>query len=137
MRITCVLLTLLPLIAGATPANERVITPPGPMVSEEPLAIGGRVGKSFTPKGKQIVKQRNASANDGKNRCETCGVETVPAKQHEKGVTPPANETHVDHKVPKSKDGEGEPPNGQVLCRKCNLEKSDKTGASNKTNKAP
>jgi 5-methylcytosine-specific restriction endonuclease McrA len=50
----------------------------------------------------------------------------VPAKKHEKGVTPPPNETQVDHKVPKSKGGAGEVENGQVLCRDCNLKKSDK-----------
>jgi 5-methylcytosine-specific restriction endonuclease McrA len=54
-----------------------------------------------------------------------CGVETVPAEQHKKGVTPPKNETHVDHVVPRAKGGTGEPDNGQVLCRECNIQKSD------------
>jgi 5-methylcytosine-specific restriction endonuclease McrA len=92
----------------------------------EALTGGSRAGQSFTPKGKQVVKQKNAAKNDGKNRCENCGTETVPAKKHEKGVTPPPNEAHVDHVVPKAKGEPGEPDNGQVLCREGNLEKSDK-----------
>lgn len=43
-----------------------------------------------------------------------------------KGVTPPTNETQVDHVVPKSKGGKGVPDNGQILCRECNLKKGDK-----------
>jgi hypothetical protein len=87
---------------------------------------GKRKGTRFTPKNKESVKQDNASRNDGTNRCENCDVETVPAEQHKKGVTPPSNETQVDHIVPKSKGGKGVPDNGQVLCRECNLKKGDK-----------
>ena len=72
------------------------------------------------------VKQDNAARNEGKNRCEDCGVETVQAEQHKKGVTPPKNEAHVDHIVPRAKGGPSEPDNGQVLCRECNIKKSDK-----------
>ncbi|WP_407653764.1 HNH endonuclease [Archangium lipolyticum] len=32
----------------------------------------------------------------------------------------------VDHVIPRAKGGEGDPDNGQVLCRDCNLKKSDK-----------
>jgi threonine dehydrogenase-like Zn-dependent dehydrogenase len=87
---------------------------------------GKQKGTRFTPKNKESVKKDNASRNHGTNHCENCGVETVPAQQHKKGVTPPANETQVDHVVPKSKGGKGVPENGQVLCRECNLEKGDK-----------
>ncbi len=87
---------------------------------------GKRAGMPFTRKGKATVKQENAARNDGKNRCENCGEETVPAQKHEKGVTPPSNETQVDHKIPRAKGGPGDPENGQVLCRECNIEKSDK-----------
>lgn len=90
------------------------------------VAGGNRAGKSFTRTGRAIVKEKNAAENDGKNRCENCDVETVPGKKHEKGVTPPPNEAHVDHVIPKVKGGPGEPDNGQVLCRECNLDKGDK-----------
>jgi hypothetical protein len=55
----------------------------------EPCALAGkRAGMPFTKKGKTTVKQKNAEQNDGKNRCESCGVDTVPGQQHKKGVTP-------------------------------------------------
>lgn len=90
------------------------------------VVAGGQPGGRFTQKKKALVKQDNASRNEGKTRCEGCGVETVPAEQHKKGVTPPKNETHVDHVVPRAKGGTNDPENGQVLCRECNIEKGDK-----------
>jgi 5-methylcytosine-specific restriction endonuclease McrA len=93
------------------------------------LAGNRKAGKAFTKKQKTVVKEQNAAANDGKNHCEDCGVETVPAKKHEKGVTPPKNETHVDHKVPRVKGGPAEVDNAQVLCRDCNLKKGSKEPA--------
>lgn len=87
---------------------------------------GKRAAKAFTRAGKAEVKEANAAAHEGKIVCEACGRDTVPAQQSQKGVTPPDNEAHVDHIVPMSKNGDGSPSNGQVLCRGCNLEKSDK-----------
>jgi 5-methylcytosine-specific restriction endonuclease McrA len=81
---------------------------------------------AFTKKGKTTVNQKNAEQNDGKNQCENCGVDTVPGQQHTKGVTPPDNEAQVDHVIPRAKGGDGAPENGQVLCRECNIKKSDK-----------
>lgn len=99
-----------------------------PTEPEEQLIAGkkSRAGMPFTRKGKATVKQENAERNDGKNHCDNCDVETTPAQKHQKGVRPPDNETQVDHKIPKAKGGPGEPDNGQVLCRECNIEKSDK-----------
>lgn len=57
---------------------------------------------------------------------ESCGVETVPAQRSQRGVTPPPNETQVDHIYPRSRGGDGAPENGQVLCRACNMAKGDK-----------
>lgn len=69
---------------------------------------------------------RNKENHDGKTKCKNCGVTTVKAKQSKNGVTPSKRETQVDHIEPKSKGGSGTPDNGQVLCRDCNIKKSDK-----------
>jgi len=87
---------------------------------------GKRSGARFSPKKKEAIKQKNAQENEGRNHCENCSVETIPPKKHTKGVTPPLNETHVDHKIPRVEGGPAEPENGQVLCRDCNLKKGAK-----------
>jgi RHS repeat-associated protein len=87
---------------------------------------GPRAGKPMTPKGKREVKAENAARHGGQTTCEKCGRPTVPAEQSKSGVTPPGDETHVDHIDPQSKNGDGSPSNGQILCRDCNLEKSNK-----------
>jgi RHS repeat-associated protein len=89
-------------------------------------AGGERAGKPFTQAGKKVVKQDNKASNGGKMKCENCGKKVKDAKQSKSGQTPPSDEAHVDHVVPAAEDGDGSPPNGQVLCRDCNLEKSDK-----------
>lgn len=90
------------------------------------LSQNDRSGKDFTKAGKQAVIDLNKAENGGVTRCTNCGVTTVAPQQSRKGVTPPSNETHVDHVNAKSKGGSGTPNNGQVLCRKCNLDKSNK-----------
>jgi RHS repeat-associated protein len=84
-----------------------------------------REGKDFTRKGKQQVINDNKEKNDDKTVCEGCGVETTKPEKSKKGVTPPKTDTQVDHKKAKSKGGSGTPDNGQVLCRGCNIKKSD------------
>ena len=135
MHLLYILLMALTLLAAGEPASPGTNSPAASpdetgaflesQSSNEPTALAGR-GKPFTKKQKKDVKQENAKANDGKNRCEQCSVETVPPKKHEKGVTPPSNETHLDHKIPSAKGGPSEVENAQVLCRDCNLKKSDK-----------
>jgi hypothetical protein len=87
---------------------------------------GDRGGKPFTRGGKLAVKDANRAANGGTTVCTNCGTETVPGQRSVRGVSPPSNETNVDHVIPKAHGGSGDPLNGQVLCRACNLEKRDK-----------
>lgn len=129
---TFVLLMLVPWLTGmaggaASRVDSGVQDPiPHSRVLTPDVVAGKKPGSRFSKKDKDVVKQDNAARNEGKTVCENCNAETVPAEQHQKGVTPPQNETHVDHVVPKSKGGTGEPSNGQVLCRDCNIKKSDK-----------
>ncbi|WP_315385739.1 RHS repeat-associated core domain-containing protein [uncultured Stenotrophomonas sp.] len=89
-------------------------------------AGGERAYKPFTKAGKEKVRSENASKNGGQTTCTDCEIPTVPAVKSQAGVTPPKNETAVDHVIPRSKGGDGSPSNGQVLCRECNGRKSDK-----------
>ena len=96
-------------------------------VTKKPGSAGiDRTGKNFTPKTKREIDAENAAQNGGVNRCTNCGIETVPGKRHQSGVTPPGNERHRDHIIPKAKGGDGTLENGQILCRTCNLNKRDK-----------
>ena len=88
-------------------------------------AGGARGGKSFTAKGKAEIDAENATRNGGTNICESCGTRVVPGQQARSGIKPPENERHRDHIIPKSRGGDGDPSNGQILCRGCNLTKSD------------
>ena len=85
-----------------------------------------RPGQPFTRAGKKEVWGRNATKHDGMNKCESCGADVIKPQQHTKGITPPSHEGQVDHMTAKAKGGSGTPENGQLLCRDCNLEKSDK-----------
>jgi hypothetical protein len=96
-----------------TPAQE----------SADRLSQKQRPGQDFTKAGAKAVRDVNKEKTG--NKCAKCGVQTQPGKKHVKGETPPDNESHVDHVDPKSKGGSGTPDNGQELCRKCNLDKSN------------
>jgi RHS repeat-associated protein len=87
------------------------------------LSVKPRPGKDFTKSGKDAVKELNKLNNKGKVLCDNCKIETVPGKKSQRGVVPPKNEAQVDHIKRKREGGSGTPDNGQVLCRKCNLDK--------------
>jgi RHS repeat-associated protein len=105
--------------------DKKASTPNSKKLEEREAKLNkkDRSGENFTKAGKEVVIDKNKANNNGQTVCENCGVNTVPGKQSKKGVTPPGNETNVDHKKRKSEGGRGNPDNGQVLCRDCNLDK--------------
>lgn len=90
------------------------------------LSQKARPNMPFTKSGKEAVKDLNKIKNGGKTKCVKCKIETVPGKKSKRGEVPPKNETQVDHIYPESLGGEGVPTNGQILCRDCNIKKSNK-----------
>jgi chromosome segregation ATPase len=84
-------------------------------------------GKRFSQSLKRKVRELNRQKNDGKLKSDKSGVELIQPQQHTKGITPPSNEAHVDHKHPRSKGGESTIENAQVLSRIENLKKGNKT----------
>ncbi|MCE4538542.1 HNH endonuclease [Pelomonas sp. P7] len=84
-------------------------------------------GKPFTRAQKRDILQANREKNGGTLKSDKSGEVLVPSQKSESGVTPPANEAQVDHIVPRSKGGTNDPSNAQVLSRKENRDKSDKT----------
>jgi hypothetical protein len=89
-------------------------------------AGGPRAGKPFTAKDRRILEDQNRQKYGGSTRCENCGTQTVPGQQSQKGVSPAGNETNRDHIIPRARNGSGTVENGQILCRSCNIKKSDK-----------
>jgi hypothetical protein len=114
--------------SGSWNTSEEVVSESGPVAGKASKSTvrGSRAGKAFTTVGKKEIDAANAAKNDGVNKCENCGTDVVPGQKSQRGVSPPTNQRERDHIVPKSKGGDGTPSNGQVLCRECNLEKSDK-----------
>jgi len=101
-------------------------------MQEKSAAPGSRPGQGFTTRGKKDVIEENKAKNDGKTVCEHCRVPTTKPEKSQKGVTPPTTDTQVDH-IDAANGGSGTPENGQVLCRGCNIEKSDKVPTTKPT----
>lgn len=101
-------------------------------VAVEAAVVGVTKGKykpggKFTRAQKRDILRANRERNGGDLRSDKSGELLQPAQQSKKGVTPPGNEAHVDHKLPRSAGGTNDPSNAQVLSRDENLKKSNKT----------
>ncbi|BAU53130.1 tRNA nuclease WapA precursor [Mucilaginibacter gotjawali] len=116
--------------SNGSPVMQQSTIERTPIVQARTLSPpGSRAGKPHTPAGKKKVIDDNKAANDGKTICQGCGVETTKPEKSQKGVTPPTTDTQVDHIDPQANGGSGTTDNGQVLCRGCNIDKSDKVPA--------
>jgi RHS repeat-associated protein len=76
----------------------------------------------FTRAGKSVVRDINKEVN-GVEICVYCGIPTIDPQQSKAGVTPPLNESNVDHVDRREVGGSGTPINGDNSCRGCNLKK--------------
>jgi len=78
-------------------------------------------GAAFTPGQKADFKAQNMAKNDGVLRSDQSGIELVPAKKSERGVTPSSNEAAVDHYNPRNPEtgtpGTNNGSNARVISR--------------------
>ncbi len=120
--------TLTPATAVTATGGAALATYGGAITAKALSSVnsqGENKGSNFSQKEKAKVINDNKNKNSGKTACENCGNETIKAEKSKKGISPPKNETQVDHIIPKSKGGPGKYENGQVLCRDCNRQKSN------------
>jgi RHS repeat-associated protein len=83
-------------------------------------------GKGFTQAQKRRILDLNRARHGGELRSDLSGEQLVPARQSQRGVTPPPNEAQVDHVYPRSRGGSNTVDNSQVLSRQENRAKSNK-----------
>ena len=114
----------------------------GMFISRDPIGLlGGNNVFQYAPNpigwidpyglAKFTVKVKNEIIDEntkffGKPTCYNCGIDLLKPKKTKKGVTPPANEWQTDHIEADIKGGANTKENGQLLCRKCNSDFSDK-----------
>jgi len=103
--------------------KDKVKKEPYSNVKDHP-SVGPK--KDFTQAQKRKYKAANRKRNKGRLLDDETGEALVDPKQSRSGVTPPGNEAHVDHYVPKSKGGSNSSRNARVRARRHNLKKSDK-----------
>ncbi|MDI1429920.1 hypothetical protein [Polyangium sorediatum] len=84
-------------------------------------------GKDYTKRQKQMFLAENEARNTGTLKDDRTGEPLVRPQKHQKGVSPPENEAHVDHRHPRSKDGPNSAANADVRSRVNNLQKGSKT----------
>jgi 5-methylcytosine-specific restriction endonuclease McrA len=85
-----------------------------------------RPGLDFTDAGRDEVYAANAAIHGGHLTCEYCGGPVV-RRPSVKGIPGLPDDAQVDHVIPKSCGGCGDPHNGAVACCACNRDKSNKT----------
>lgn len=72
------------------------------------------------------IRKENLKRNSGTLRDDETGAELVMPQQSKKGITPPHNEAHIDHIIPKAVDGTNDYTNFRVISRQQNLAKGKK-----------
>jgi len=82
-------------------------------------------GRDFTRAQRRNILEENMRRNGGVLRSDLSGEILVIPQQHQPGVTPPWNEAHIDHIIPKSRGGTNSYSNAQVLSRAENLSKGN------------
>ncbi|MRG92965.1 hypothetical protein [Polyangium spumosum] len=84
-------------------------------------------GKDYTKAQKRRFLSENEARNGGALKDDRTGEPLVRPQKHQKGVSPPENEAHVDHRQPRSKGGPNSAANAEVRSRLNNLQKGSKT----------
>ncbi len=84
-------------------------------------------GKNFTPAQRKAIIEENKARNGGQLKSDLSGENADAAVQSKKGVKANMNQAEVDHKIPKSKGGTNKNSNAQVLTKKENIKKGNKT----------
>jgi hypothetical protein len=114
--------------AARGPTGGHGHVPTGGPYSHLPDHPSVGAGKDFTQTQRKKILEENKRAHGGRITSDGSGRPTVPGSRHTKGVTPPSNEAHIDHIVPKSKGGSNSYSNAQILTREENLKKGNRSG---------